>query len=446
MKADGRRTLSVLFDLERGYKAPNVDRIDGERYRRALGLELDNGQPVARIDMAVPPAGLEWTDVAAREFAAESRPPARGLDCSRRQSKPLVSVVVPTVLERTEGLIRCLDSVLASVNVEIDLIVVDNRPLQIDVPEITPDRYRSVRVVHEPKRGISAARNAGVRAARGDIVAFTDDDVEVTPWWLSALACSLSLDANRVAAVGLVHPARLDTEAAELFETSGAHSESILASYVYRGLAMRHNHGRKRSEVIRHPGGDGEPVIHSLLQAGGFGMGCNMAFRRSALIRRPFDETLGTGTRSRGGEDIARLMQVLLYEGEIAYEPSAIILHDHRDTMHALRRQMFAYGCGYSAALTSLVLSDLRLLPILGAGALPALGRFFRSDSARKSDRIESPEWSRLAQQEFRGLLVGPYEYARAAIAAMVASRSQPSPATGRPPPEDYEDLEPWAG
>jgi len=412
---DPRSTLSVLVDTGSGYHAPAVDRIDGVRYGRALGLQLSDGRPVGRIDVAVPRAGLEWTDlVPGAEPTGRARP---GHNDGIRQdaAAPLVSVVVPTIFKRAEGLHRCLASVLASTGVRLDVVVVDNRARPGDPLELSPDRFAGVRVVREPKPGISAARNAGIRAALGDVVAFTDDDVEVTPWWLAALHGALCSDPARVAAVGLVHPARLDTEAAELFESSGARAERSLSPYAYQGPALRKLHGATRSEAVRIE--EASPAaFHSLLQVGGLGMGCNMAFRRSALLSRPFDEALGTGTPSRGGEDIARLLEVILYEGEIAYEPSAIILHDHRDSMEALRGQMYAYGCGFSAALTSLTMSDLRLLWDFGRGVLPALGRFFQPSSDRNSGRAVSAEWMSLSRLELRGLLAGPYEYARARL------------------------------
>ena len=49
-----------------------------------------------------------------------------------------------------------------------------------------------VRVVRETRPGISAARNRGLEAAKGEIVAFTDDDVEVDPGWLLAIATRLA--------------------------------------------------------------------------------------------------------------------------------------------------------------------------------------------------------------------------------------------------------------
>ena len=59
-----------------------------------------------------------------------------------------------------------------------------------------PTRY-----FFEIKQGLSYARNAGIRAARGEIIAFTDDDVEVDPHWLSELQEPLT-SSNALASAG----------------------------------------------------------------------------------------------------------------------------------------------------------------------------------------------------------------------------------------------------
>ena len=66
----------------------------------------------------------------------------------------------------------------------LEIILVDNRPEPIiPVPEWLSD-LPDVRLLHERQPGISAARNRGIDAAEGSIVAFTDDDVIVDPGWL----------------------------------------------------------------------------------------------------------------------------------------------------------------------------------------------------------------------------------------------------------------------
>ena len=71
--------------------------------------------------------------------------------------------------------------------------------------------------VREDRPGLDIARNRGVRAATGDIVAFTDDDVRLHPRWLERLTAAF--DADRIMAVtGLVLPAELETPAQIHFE------------------------------------------------------------------------------------------------------------------------------------------------------------------------------------------------------------------------------------
>jgi len=66
-----------------------------------------------------------------------------------------------------------------------EVIVVDNNSK--DNTEEVVARYPTVRYILEERLGLSYARNTGVEEARGDIIAFTDDDAEASPEWLQAL-------------------------------------------------------------------------------------------------------------------------------------------------------------------------------------------------------------------------------------------------------------------
>jgi len=71
-----------------------------------------------------------------------------------------------------------------------EIVVVDNNSTDTtaDVVRHYTDRYRHVRYICEPGPGLSHARNAGVAATSGRLVAFTDDDVRVPPEWLRTIA------------------------------------------------------------------------------------------------------------------------------------------------------------------------------------------------------------------------------------------------------------------
>ncbi len=102
-----------------------------------------------------------------------------------------ISVIVPT-FRRPTMLRQAIDSLLVqrSRPDAIELVVVDNDPAG-SAEAIVGDAMRrsnfSIRYVHEPRAGISHARNAGLTAASGRYVAFLDDDEEAGPDWLASL-------------------------------------------------------------------------------------------------------------------------------------------------------------------------------------------------------------------------------------------------------------------
>jgi hypothetical protein len=84
------------------------------------------------------------------------------------------------------------------------------------------------------------------------------------------------------------------------------------------------------------------------------GVGCNMAFRRSAVLAAGgFDPALDVGTRTGGGGDLDAFQRVLERGGVIAYRPDAVVRHLHRRSDEALRRQLFDNGRSYGAMLTA---------------------------------------------------------------------------------------------
>ena len=100
-----------------------------------------------------------------------------------------VSVVISTY-NRAAVLPRALDALLAQTGVAYEVIAVNNAStdgtagvIQSMLPGSPQLRY-----IHEPRKGLPYGRNAGVRAARGPIIAFTDDDVEVSPDWVATIA------------------------------------------------------------------------------------------------------------------------------------------------------------------------------------------------------------------------------------------------------------------
>ncbi|HET7572552.1 MAG TPA: glycosyltransferase [Gaiellaceae bacterium] len=105
-------------------------------------------------------------------------------------SEPRVSIVVPT-RDNAALLEDCLRSILADGSaVARELVVVDNgsRDGTADaVAAVAAGAPAPVRLVTEPRPGSSHARNTGIAQARGEILAFADDDVVVERGWTDAL-------------------------------------------------------------------------------------------------------------------------------------------------------------------------------------------------------------------------------------------------------------------
>jgi glycosyltransferase involved in cell wall biosynthesis len=101
-----------------------------------------------------------------------------------------ISVVVPT-RNRADRLDACL-AALARQTVasdEFEILVVDNGSTDDTVTRIArwAERRPGLRRVEEPEPGVSRARNAGIAAAEGELLAFVDDDAVAEPGWLATL-------------------------------------------------------------------------------------------------------------------------------------------------------------------------------------------------------------------------------------------------------------------
>lgn len=241
-----------------------------------------------------------------------------------------ISIVVPT-RNRPERLAACLRSLAALQDEPLEIIVVDNAPVSGDEPSATRGVAEDVgvRYVAESRRGSSAARNAGVAASRGEIVAFVDDDETVHPAWLGSLAAGFR-DSQIGLVTGLILPAELQTEAQLIFE----HRYSFARGYVPRTFDTELYRASRQHELLAW-------------EIGGSG---NMAIRREVFDRLGgFDERLGAG-RAGGCEELELFYRALAAGVTCRYEPAAVTHHRHRRELAALKRQLRAYMRGHVAA------------------------------------------------------------------------------------------------
>lgn len=104
---------------------------------------------------------------------------------------PPVSIVVP-VYNGAETIGECVASLLALdyPRDRREIVIVDNGSTDRTMERLSAFGA-DIRVLHERTRGAAAARNRGIRDARGTVVAFTDADCTVDAGWLAALVAPL---------------------------------------------------------------------------------------------------------------------------------------------------------------------------------------------------------------------------------------------------------------
>jgi glycosyltransferase involved in cell wall biosynthesis len=316
---------------------------------------------------------------------------------------PLVTVAVCT-RDRAADLARCLDGVLALDYPALDLLVVDNAPSSDTTARLVADRFPRVRYVVESRPGLDWARNRAVHEARGEILAFTDDDAVVDRDWVSALVRVFTQDPDVMAVTGLVIPYELETEAQHLFEQYGGFG---------RGYT------RQWYSVSRRP----DRADYLYLGAGLYGTGTNMAFRRRVFASLgEFDPALDVGTVTQGGGDLDMFFRVLQHGLILVYEPAAVVRHRHRRTLTELDRQLVGWGSGFYAYLSrNAVVCRPARWAIIRFGLWYFWVRYLRRLGL---SLLRSPTVPRrLILAELRGALLGLPRYRRArATAARIAA------------------------
>ena len=318
---------------------------------------------------------------------------------------PLVTVAVCT-RDRVTDLALCLDALMDLDYPALDLLVVDNAPDTEATARLVATYSSRVRYFCEPRPGLDWARNRAVHEARGEILAFTDDDTVVDRGWVTALARIFVEDSEVMAVTGLVVPYEIETEAQDLFERYGGFGQG---------------YERKWHSVSRHP----DRADNRYIGAGIYGTGANMAYRRCVFATiGEFDPALDVGTVTQGGGDLDMFFRVLQHGLILVYEPAAIVRHRHRRTQAELHRQLVGWGIGFYAYLArNAAMHPRARAAIVRFGLWHFWRRYIRRLVLSVFARPAVPRALILA--ELRGALMGPARYRQArAVAAKIAASS----------------------
>ena len=104
---------------------------------------------------------------------------------------PLVSIIVPCY-NAERWIAETLESLLAQTWTQKEIIVVNDGSRDDSLAVARRFEARGVRVIDQPNRGASAARNAGLRAARGEFIQFLDADDLISPGKIAAQVALLA--------------------------------------------------------------------------------------------------------------------------------------------------------------------------------------------------------------------------------------------------------------
>lgn len=216
-------------------------------------------------------------------------------------ASPRISVIVCSY-NGARTLRECLNGLVALDYADYEVIVVNDGSTD-DTPTIAQDY--PVRLISQPNKGLSAARNVGLDAATGDIVAYIDDDAFPHPYWLRYLTAAF----NRSAHVGIGGPNLAppgDGLVAECVAAAPGNPLHVLLS----------------DDLAEHI------------------PGCNMAYRKEALFAIG-----GFDPRFRAAGDDVDLCWRLQDRGwTIGFCPSAMVWHHRRNSIRAYWKQQYGYG------------------------------------------------------------------------------------------------------
>ncbi|HVO95995.1 MAG TPA: glycosyltransferase [Terriglobales bacterium] len=233
---------------------------------------------------------------------------------------PKVSVVV-CVYNGERTLHPCLAS-LRDINYpDYEVIVVNDG--SIDATRQIAESFDHIDLINQENQGLSAARNVGIQAARGEIIAFTDADCVADPDWLTHLVARFqSSDFKAVGGPNLSPP-----------------DDSFIASCVAVSPGAP-AHVLLDDEVAEHI------------------PGCNMAFRREALEAiNGFDPIF-----CAAGDDVDVCWRLQNKGYAIGFSAGAVVWHFRRNTVRDYLKQQ----CGYGKAETLLSFKHPSRFNVLG--------------------------------------------------------------------------------
>jgi glycosyltransferase involved in cell wall biosynthesis len=237
-----------------------------------------------------------------------------------------LSVIVAT-RNRADQIRPCLESIATALAkaspLDAEIVVVNNGSTDNTSEIVKAWAWECpfpVCLAYEPRPGLSYARNQSLKSARGELLAFTDDDCRLSPDYINDLLRHDAADNEPVIRGGRIelgNPADLP-------------------------ITIKTTSDRQRFNQRMHPI-TGQPII-------GLISGCNMTMRRAVTDRLgPFDERFGAGAFIPSAEEADYHYRAYLADITLEYVPDMVVFHHHgrkqKQVAYNLYRQ-YAIGEG----------------------------------------------------------------------------------------------------
>jgi GT2 family glycosyltransferase len=236
---------------------------------------------------------------------------------------PSISVIVP-FLNARQTIIECLESLLTqSYKGSIEIILVDNNSNDGSLEEVKKyldeKKLKFVKVIpHFSKKGAAAARNAGLKEAKGKILAFTDSDCIADKNWIKELVKGYTDNTIGAVAGGIkgYKPSNIFEKFSSIFTLKSLPNPGVFDRFT--------------------------------LLRGGFAT-ANFSVRHSLIEKiGVFDE----GLKKYWSDDYDLCARIYKNGYRINYVSDALIYHHHRSNLKGLWKQAFIYGTVHSVLLS----------------------------------------------------------------------------------------------
>ena len=240
-----------------------------------------------------------------------------------------VSVVICTYgVDRISDLIEAVNSILNQSYSNYEILIVADNDERLLSSLRKSSSIEKAKIVLCEERGLSNARNCGIKNSTGDIVAFLDDDSFADKNWLSNIVNNYGEDPNIVGVGGFIKS-----------EWEGKRQKWFPEELDWIVGCTYEGHPNDRCDVRN--------II-----------GCNMSFKREVFEKVGiFESSIGrVGKKLLAGEEMEFCTRIstILPQAKIIYDPSAVIyhkVHKHRQSLsYVLRR---AYNEGISKSMIS---------------------------------------------------------------------------------------------